>query len=259
MSKFVKILVIINGLLLPTILCFVLYEISGNFFKKKPTYIVEEGIIVGERLDEAQEKNISLQGLHYDKPEPIYNSLNYCLPVSVMTYKEAKSLKNAIGSAGEIGYGLRQVMNVVFLDTNYNVITTLLNKKASIGDMKLDGWRYFDEKKDKNKKRFNHLIFKIGYEDTNNDGKLNTEDSHDLYISDLTGNNLTQISHNVDIVSFEYALDYSQINIVYQERTNERKEHKRNKFAYFDMESKTWLEHDDLNQKLNDLEVLLIN
>ena len=41
------------------------------------------------------------------------------------------------------------------------------------------------ETEDCAQKNYKHAIFEIGYIDTNKDGKLNTKDDHDLYISDL--------------------------------------------------------------------------
>jgi hypothetical protein len=249
MNKFVKILIIINGLILPALLLFALFQISNDFFRAEQN--THEGIIVGEELNEAVSENVALQGLDYDNPLTILNSENHYLPISVLTYKQAKALKRAASSAGDIGFNLRHITNVIFLDSDYNVIHTLLSKKASIADISIRQKGYRNEDSDKNHK---YAIYKIGFKDTNQDGKLNNQDFHDLFISDLNGTNLTQISTDTDIVEYEFTKDYSRINIQYRERTEELVEHRRVRFAYFDIEAMTWNDCSQLNQELLELE-----
>ena len=105
---------------------------------------------------------------------------------------------------------------------------------------------------------YHHLCYLISFKDTNQDGKLNSDDNHDLYISDLDGSNLTQISHNVDIVDYSLDTKKSVIDIRYKERTDEREEYKKIKFAKYDLNTSSWMDYEELNNHLLELEKLLM-
>lgn len=254
MSKFIKTLIIINGLLIPLIIAIILFQVSKSFFKTPKNNT--KGIIVGDDLENAKSDSLALQGLFYDIPVNIYNSENYYLPISALTYNEKKSLRKLIESSNNVGYSTTQPMNVIFLDEEYNVIRTLLNKKAVITDISI---RNHYNKKEKIDTNYKHLAFLIGFEDSNNDNKLNKLDNCDLYISNLSGGNLQKVSNNIDIIQFSFINQYSKIRIVFQERNSSIiKEHRKNKFAQYDIGNNTWTEHHGLNDSINKLEKTLI-
>lgn len=256
MNQFIKTLIIINGILLPIILVFGLYQIIDSLITTEEPGEETSGIIVGEELEEARQDSLALQGLEYDFPQGIHNSSNYYIPVSVLKYEEAKSLHLALTSANDIGYGYRHIMNVVFLDSNFNVITTLLDRKASIADMQIRPPAYRSEKQDKN---YRWLGYLIGFDDTNNDGRLSYLDHHDLFISDLNGKQLTQVSKELDIVDFHFNDLQTAIDIRYRERTGESEEHRPVKFARYMIKDKSLNDLASLNATLKDLEKQLIS
>jgi DNA primase len=175
-----------------------------------------KGIIVGKKFDEAVKQNLALQGLEYDSPSKIYNSNTFYMPVSIMTYKEAMDMKNAIASANNYGYSLMKLSNVLFLDSTYSETRWLLDKKASIKDINIRELNNYnkDEELDTN---YRYLLFEIGFEDSNNDGLLNNSDLHDLYISDLNGENLTLVTNKIDVIDYYFQELYSSIFIRYTE------------------------------------------
>jgi hypothetical protein len=223
-------------------------------FSPKQEYY-EEGIIVGDETIKAITDSIALQGLAFDTPIEVYNSSNYYLPISVMTYEEAKDLKKMESSAGDINISFFNIMNVIFLDKDYNVIGNLLDRKASIILIEMP---YFDRNDKDKEKTIKNIAYLIGFYDTNNDGKINSLDKHDLYLSDLNGQKLIKATENIDIETFDFIKSNTQLFIKYKERSYLREEHKRLKFGLYDIGKSEFNELLSLNKSINDIEKLLI-
>ena len=132
-----------------------------------------------------------MQGLDYDWPVSIYNSENYYLRINVGTYQEAKKLGLAASSSNDLSWSFYNIINIIFLDKDYNVIGTLVDRKASIIKMEQMYPRRDIEGVDKTVK---YIAYLIGFEDTNEDGMLNASDFHDLYLSDLNWKALLQVT-----------------------------------------------------------------
>jgi len=214
-GKFIQMLIIVNGIMIPSFLGFVLFQIMKEH--NEPKKIEQDGAYVGEKLTEAKLDGLALQSITFQWPQSIYNSTNFYLPVSAATLKEAKAMKKAISSAGDISWSLLQVFNVVFLDSNYTVLRNLVDKKASIIDIEMPRPYRHDEIDT----TINHIAYIIGFKDTNNDGELNVKDKHDLYVSDLEGNNLVKATHQIDLLEYRFRERHSKIFIKYKERTGE--------------------------------------
>lgn len=254
-NRLIKFLVILNGLLLPVLLLFALYQITKELYTNKNHY--PDGVILGEKLEEAKKDSVALQGLRYYSPISIYNSENKLLKISLLTYQEEKKLKEAASVANDIGDPSFNLVNIVFLDKNYQVIGSLVDKKASILKIEFKGNYYYEDKPID--KTYRYIGYLIAFEDTNKDGKLNSKDNHDLYISDLSGKNLKKITNNIDIDSFEFINSNSQIFIHYKERKNIPEEHKKIKFAVYDIIKASFVNLESLNSELDKLEKVIIN
>lgn len=256
MNKFSKILIIVNIFLLIVVVGFsIMFFTSKN--KSETDFFEPESIIVGEELEKAKSENMAVQGLKYEAPRGIYNSTNYYMPISVMTYEEAKKLNEIVESSGDISYsfyGYDNFLNILFLDKNYNVIGTLLKKKASISNVKMVYTRE-DQPVDKTA---NNILYMIAFEDTNKDGLLDAKDRHDLYISDLNGKNLKQVTKGIDVNDYDFSNSNSEIFIQYTDRENIREEHKRLKFGVYKIKTSTWVELNQINETLDFIELLLI-
>lgn len=254
MNKLNQTLVTINGIIIPLVIGFSLYNI---LHKPQYEYQEPESIIVGDELEKAKNDSLVLQGIRYEVPEEIYNSTNFYLPVSVMTYEEAKELRKLASSAGDINPSQFNLFNVVFLDKDYKVIGQLLDKKGSISDIRINRGRY-DYRDDSIDKTVKNIAYQIGFNDTNSDGKLNSLDDHDLYITDLNGQNLTQVTTKRDIVDYWFTNSNSEIFIRYKDRSNIRDEYKMVKFGVYNITTGTFNELKDLEKKLMDIESQLI-
>jgi hypothetical protein len=255
-SKFIKFLIILNGIMLPLLVGFGLYRIIVEFFPDKNDF--PDGIILGKEFEDAKKDSLALQGLKYYSPVDLYNSKNKYLPISLLTYEEEKEIYQTASLANDIGDALLKYVNVIFLDENYQVITSLLDKKASILEIEpqRNRYRYDENKLDKTVK---YIVYQIAFEDSNKDGKLNSGDNHDLYISNLEGGNLTKVTENINIVRFEFINSNSQIFIKYKSRENIREEHKKESFAIYDIETSNFLNMSSINKELDKLEKIIIN
>lgn len=255
-NKFIKFLIILNGLMLPILVGFGIYQITKEFFPNKKNY--PNGIIIGDELQEAKKDSVSLQGLKYYTPNDLYNSKNKYLPISLLTYEEEKEIYKAASVANDIGDALLKYVNVVFLDEKYQVITSLLDRKASI--LKIEPQRKnYNLERNELDKTVKYIAYLIAFEDSNKDGKLNSADNHDLYLSNLSGKNLKKVTNNINLDRFEFTNSNSQIFIKYTERENIREEHKKQKFAIYDIESSKLLNLSSIDKKLDDLEKIIIN
>jgi hypothetical protein len=260
MNKFIKILIIINGLIIPGVGCFVLYKVVADAIRRP---MQPESIIVGNELETAKRDSVALQGLSYDAPQNIYNSTNFLIPISVKTYEEARSYDNDGLSILDRRSKLKishsnsdNYFNVIFLDSHYKVIGQLVNKKASIAEVFVNqGDRSIREDMDTT---IQNVVYSIGFEDSNKDGKLNSMDNHDLYISDLAGSNLTKVTTNIDIVDFQFINSNSSIFIRFKDRSDLKDEYKLVKFGLYNIASATFVELEDIEKKLKEIETILI-
>ena len=254
-NRFIKFLIILNGIMLPILVGFGIYQISKEFFPKQNKE--PSGVIVGEELLEAKKDSVALQGLKYYSPRYLHNSENKYLPISLLTYEEEKRINKLVSVANDIGDPLLKFVNVVFLDENYQVITSLLNKKASI--FKIEPQRK-DYKLERNEidETVKYIAYLIAFEDSNKDGKINSKDNHDLYLSNLSGKNLIKVTENINIDRFEFINSNSQIFIKYTNRENIREEHKKQRFAIYNIESSKLLNMSSIDKELDILEKIII-
>lgn len=241
--------------MLPILLGFGIYQMLKDAFPKKER--IERGIVVGEELEKAKKDSIALQGLYYREPQSLYNSSNLYMPISTLTYTEGKILNGFVSSANDFDSSFFKFANIIFLDDNYQLINSLLEVKASILEINPQdkSTPYEDKSIDKSAKYIGYLI---GFEDSNNDGKLNSLDFHDLYISDFYGKNLTKVTNGLDVVSFDFIKSNTQIFIKYKRRENIREEHKRELFTIYDIYKSKYLDLSSLNKELDRLEKIII-
>jgi hypothetical protein len=256
-NKLIKALVIINGIIFPIFFGVFLYK---SFSKDTPDYDYEpEAIIVGDKLEQAIRDTLALQGLSYETPpQKIYNSTNMYIPISVLTYEEAKKMRADSQSAGDFNPGSFNYFNVLFLDKDYHVIGQLLDKKATISEITINGSGYYINDERPIDKTVKNIAYRIGFEDSNKDGKLDYMDYQDLYISDLNGQNLTQVTSRKYIADFEFINSNSQIFIRYKDINELRDEYNPLKFGVFDIATKTFKELNEIEEKLKDIERKLI-
>lgn len=230
MTKFIKSLIIINGLIIPTVLLvslgiFIITLIQSSSNSNDSVAVNTDNTVINNG------DTLINQGLNYYSPEPIYNSSNYCIKIMPKTYD--KPLNIGSGSSFERGsyYQNDSYLNILFLDNNYNVISRLLDKKAFILSMMIPT-SFNEEKTDTTVKNIGYLI---AFEDSNNDKKIDDRDFNDLYISDLSGKNLVQVTKGIDVIEFIFIKHHKDIFISYTDRTDIKDEYKMKRFASYNI------------------------
>jgi hypothetical protein len=255
MNRFLKILAIINGLIIPVFIGYLIYK---SLTDEQDYYSYQtDSLIVGEDLEQALSDSLALQGLGYDIPVWIGNSSNFYLPISVMTFQEAKDLRRDIESAGDISLSFYNYTNVVFLDQDYKVIGKLLDKSASISDIQ-SNYRglYYAEEEDLSN-TVTHIVYQIAFEDTNGDNRLNSLDDHDLYVSDLSGRNLVRVTSGKDVMNFSFIKKSTELLVKYKDRSDIRDEHRFVKFGIYNFENSLFRELKDLESTLKEIESIV--
>jgi hypothetical protein len=257
LDKFLKYLWLVNGILLLGFLTYGLYvnikpkkEENDEFYKKP------EDIIVGEKLEQAKRDSLALQGLSYERPMDIENSTNKLVVISALTYEEARKVKEAASSANDLSFSFYNCINIIFLDKDYEVIRRLLNKKGFISDYEIP---YSYSRDDKPDTTIKNIAYLIGFEDTNKDGVLNVEDNKDLYISDLSGGNLTKVTQNIDLISYQFQNSNTEIFITYKDRSPEREEYKKEKYAIYTIATGKLRLLEEIEKELAEIEKMLIH
>lgn len=244
MNKFVKILIIINGLIIPTLLLVGLLEVFKPFKKTQ-----KEGITISapnaSRVEDDTEKKIN-RTLLYHEPEEIYNSSNYYLPIMLRTEEVDEDFR--LVKKGS--YSKTEKINVIFLNENFEVIKVLLDKNAFIEEIKTNSNNEYFEKRIHCK----NFIYSIAFDDTNKDGDLSSLDKTDLYISDLKGNNFKQITKDKKIISFDFFNEYTQIIIKFKDENSSLE-----KFEIYDIEKDEFKPVSSLNNSLELIQQKIIN
>lgn len=172
----------------------------------------------------------SQQELSYGTPIAIAGSSYYYLPLSRQDNKSTKKDIFSDLSYGVDGYYHQHLVNIIFLDSNYQYIKTLLDKKADI-------YIYSEPNLSKEKIHYlqKHIIYKIAYEDTDKNELLNKKDDHDVYISDLNGANLRQVTENITVSDVEIVDNASKLLITYRKKNENPKEHQYKQFMIYDI------------------------
>lgn len=245
MNKLMKFLIILNGLIIPVILIGALMVVFEPF--KKNAKNKNNSSLKTEKTLDIKEYEL-FQKIVYRDPSQVPNSNNYYLPISLETEKEQGFELISKGSNSR-----SQLINVIFLDKKFNVLNVLLDKKAFINQIKMeDDDYYFQEEKDLLK----NVLYEISFEDTNEDGELNSLDESDLYISELDGSDLTKITNDKKIISFDFFNTFSQVLIKYQDyNANSNLE----KFEIYDIDTKEFAPVASLNKSIEKIELQIIS
>ncbi len=121
------------------------------------------------------------RAVRYSPPRPIWGS-----KTRVVVVRYGKGQQGAGRGFGSYEYREEDgpVVNLLFL-TGTAPGRVLLDKPAYVGD--------FDYPSSKDDSLQHWLTYQIAFEDTNGDGRLDSDDRVDLYVSDLDGSNLRRV------------------------------------------------------------------
>jgi hypothetical protein len=232
MSKFIKTLIVINGILIPLLVVVFIGFLVSNLVRNNNYRETETGVLT-KNVVQKDSLLLAKQGLEYSSPRRIDGTENYFLPIAVKTYEEPQVLKNHVAklSCMAASDDNSNYLNIIFLDKNYNVLHRLLNRKAAIVNVITAN----KEESVELDTSIHNLAFEIAFEDTNGDGQLNSQDEADVYISGIDGSNLTKVTTGLNIASVEFVQKNTKLLIEYYDLKKERKEYKELKFAIYNI------------------------
>ena len=195
-SKFIKVLIVINGILIPVFIIILLGLMLKDFLKTTTS-----------RADDISLSDDSQMSITYTAPEKIPNSENYF----VAKYEVETFHGVQIETEVELGNVPDNTVNLVFLNQDFEKIGTLLETDASIRRLYIADRFTEDEER---QKLIKHMIFSIATEDSNQDGQIDLRDDHYLYISDLNGKQLHKVLDK-KVKAFQLIEDFTQLLITY--------------------------------------------
>jgi hypothetical protein len=260
MTKFVKTLIIINGLIVPIVLVVFLSILIKEFIRNSPQPYVPDAINTVNTITKDGDTLLT-QGLRYDDPESVYNSKNFIIKVMPRTYDKPKKVisnssdykSNNILMMNESRAISGYYVNILFLDSNYNVIARLVDKRASIESITIPTG-YSRETVDTTVKNIGYLI---AFEDSNNDKRIDWNDNYDLYISGLDGKNLYKVTNQVDVKGFNFINHHNDIFISFTDRSDIRDEYKITRFAIFNIKTRQLQELTSVDKALFGIQKIL--
>jgi hypothetical protein len=264
MDKLFKILWIIIGI----VLLFILPLIGYFFIKEKILRhnfdYVDNSLVVGDEQKLAFKEGKMLQRIIYDQMENIPGTEYHILPVSAEKFENPRDiqafyteLSETASLAGDINVSsISGHVNIIFLDRDYNVVNTLLQRKAFIS-AHLTPYIDYDEAQ-RLDPSIKNVLYLIAFNDTNQDGVLNESDEVDLYISDIDGSNLKQVTKKKEVLDFSFIKNNSEVFITYEKSDSTLAEYKRKHFARYLIEKDTLVEFFDLHRKILELEKKLM-
>jgi hypothetical protein len=260
MEKALKLIWLIIGcVILLTIPIFIYVTIRGELLSNYPSDSFDQSLVVGAEQRQAIKKGKVLQGIVYDRILEIEGTTDHVLPLSARKFKNLKEaekfyqeFEEAVSSAGDMSFGAALgYVNLLFLDSNYTIINTLLNHKAYISSYTLPNYYRTNEKEEAPIK---NILYNISFEDSNKDGLLNENDFQDLYISDLRGENLKQVTKGLMVLDSRFINHNSEILIEYQLLGQGQNEYRRKSFAKYNIEKNSLVELRGITKKILELE-----
>lgn len=279
MTKLVKNLIIVNGILFPGLFLTFVFIFAYNHFTKANyndySGYTPSGTQVNNSIINTAGDTIVFQGIEYCKPVRIGETSNYILAIHPKEYKRVEvKKKSSIDLLGEIQteskisysfslanedtrndiYNLTVLdcVNILFLDENFKITSTVLNHK---GFIKSASVRY-DKSRIKSGIK-NYFTFYIAHVDGNKDGVINCYDQADLYISDLSGAQLTKVTNKLEVRDIQFINNNEDILIAYNEIGDKPDEHKRVKFMQYNINSKTYKELHELDKGIDNVYKIL--
>jgi hypothetical protein len=258
MTKFIKTLLIINGIIIPIVIIILLISFISD--KVRYSQMYNSNPVKVENTITKDGDTLITQGLRYDSPENIYNSTNLIIKIKPKSYKNPKILDSRSPSfeggnavAFRIAEPSEYFVNILFLDPRYHIIGHLLDKKASIENITIPT----GDDSEKTDTTVKYIGYLIAFNDSNNDKVIDWNDKYDLFISDLNGKNLSQVTHDIDIKEFRFINRHKEIFIAFTDRQDLPDEHKITRFSVYDIKTNQLRNLTDIDKALNEVQKIL--
>jgi hypothetical protein len=259
-DKALKILWVVNGVLLLAIILFVGYRLFLEEFRVFGNNETETGLVIGGDEAKAITTGEKRQGLIYEEIQSVPGTSFHILPISTRVFKSVKAEEQyyaglSSGPSGDISLLAYGNVNLIFMDIDYRVITTLLNRKAFIHTAASPGVAFAElNTLDATIKK---IVYLISFEDSNSDGVLDENDSSDLYISDVDGSDLLQVTKNVLVLDYKFINSNTELLISYQNAADARSPFQTTRFAKYQINRDSLIEMSKLHDEIANVDKLL--
>jgi|GEM_PF-2111058 len=157
-----------------------------------------QGPMVGERLEKAIKDTLALQDVSMTLPRQVgttpyrfvqLRAKDLTTPSGIMKYSEPGPIPwTPVGPDYSREYNVLEgnsTINLVFIKADGSDAHLLLDRKGFMATADIPSERDTSQRFD---------IYRLAFYDTDNDGRLTRSDISDLYVSDLFGRNLRQIT-----------------------------------------------------------------
>lgn len=224
-NKFIKILIIINGILIPILIIILLTEFVQSKFKEND-FDSPNVEYSNQNLDLPKLK----ETIRYSSIQKIPNS-DYFIVAKYLVLDD----KPSYGDYDLIiPYTVPdKTINILFLDKNYNVVRKLLEKDSSIKKMFISK-SYLNKEETQDKLKY--LSFYIAKEDTTGDDEINEYDQHYIYVSDLNGENLTKVTDR-EINQYQWISEGQELLLQFEEK--DKNDNEKLRYGIYNIEKKS--------------------
>ena len=168
------------------------------------------GVLVGEAAKPKGPDSLVTQDLSFDNPQQIGKTNLLCIGVRIKELESSTPASSMRVSKYSLpSWGLYNLVNIVFTKSDGSESYLLLNRKGFIKSANIptpiDSTQYYN-------------LYDIAFFDTDHDGRINGNDSSQLYISDLDGKQISQITPSGSILRwYEKVNDNRRIFLLIQQ------------------------------------------
>ncbi|HEY3402237.1 MAG TPA: hypothetical protein VGK59_02555 [Ohtaekwangia sp.] len=204
LDKFLKILWLINGIGLLIILLIAAF-VAISEIDYISGWTGHDSYAYTDQSHEGTSRKLT-----YQEPEPIYGTENFLLVINAENY-DLNSGSSSYSDSYFSDERYYSCVNVIFLNTELRPVKTLLDTKAFINQFKFPSGNLYNMSDTTAK----HIVYLIATQDTNQDGNIDFSDDTDLFISDLSGNDLHQITNDMVISDYVFIQKGQKLRIDY--------------------------------------------
>ena len=228
-NKFIRTLVIINGILIPIFILYIFGILVVEKYEQRQNQIIDDSFFEPKEMVERPFE------IKYSSPIKLPNSDFYYVAVE----KEYEDDYGTIDIENSPNMVRMNTINILFLDKNFQNSGKLLSENASIKSMFIPNRKTEDSKL---KKEINNISYFIAKSDTNEDGIINRFDQHYVYLSDLNGQNLNKVTDR-KVKNYQWINDNKELLLTF----DNAKDSNKLEYGIYNIDSKEIRETKNIN------------
>ena len=230
---------------------------------------IHVGAVVGDDKSSDIEANRLLQTIDFDEFSKIYNSSYSLLRISEIDYEVAKYGSRKIVVQNIPATKQLRMVEAPYYRSSYRRNAACINllfysEQSMDSRLLVDKIAFISHINYPNSvvdSLQNFILYEITFTDTNNDSRLNAEDKGNIFISDLNGTGLKQLTPDtLTVYDYQYNPEHGKIYFKTKAlKESIRKEHIDFQIYTYDLLTNTFVQAEELNQTLEKSRQILIN